>query len=193
MHRSRAWRRTLLVVAGFATFAFRGLAEQVAVPPELQALFISKLLPYDRNFTARAANEADVLIVVKAKDAGSTAAGAAMKSALSRVDRIGGLPHRETIVSYDGAQSLAQRCRREHVSVLYVTPGLDDDIEALAAALSGVDVLSVSVTSDYVPRGVVLGFELASGKPKLVLNLTQAKKQNVAFMADAVKLMRVYR
>ena len=39
--------------------------------------------------------------------------------------------------------------------------------------------------------GVVLGFELVSGHPKMILNLRQAKKQEVVLRAAIIKLMRI--
>jgi hypothetical protein len=39
---------------------------------------------------------------------------------------------------------------------------------------------------------VVLGFDLVSGRPKLLVNLTQAKKQKVDLAAEILKLMKVY-
>ena len=45
---------------------------------------------------------------------------------------------------------------------------------------------------DYVPGGIVLGFDVVSGRPKLLVHLTQAKRQNVALRAEALKLMRVF-
>ena len=38
----------------------------------------------------------------------------------------------------------------------------------------------------------VLGFDLVSGKSKLLCHLGQAKKQHVAFKAEVLKLMKVY-
>jgi hypothetical protein len=43
-----------------------------------------------------------------------------------------------------------------------------------------------------VPAGIVLGFDVVSGRPKLLVNLTQAKRQNVSLRAEALKLMKVY-
>ncbi len=74
-----------------------------------------------------------------------------------------------------------------------VTPDFDGELEALERALSGVDVLSVSAVPEYVSRGVVLGFELVSGKPKILLDLPRAKRQNVDFSASVLRLMKVYR
>jgi len=78
------------------------------------------------------------------------------------------------------------------VAIVFVTPGFADDVDAIRGALDGVDVLSASAVADYVPKGVVLGFDLVSGKPKLLVNLTQAKKQQVDLSSDVLKLMKVY-
>jgi hypothetical protein len=163
------------------------------VPAELQAELLAKLVRYDRNFEARAGSEVVVLVVVRPKTPESTLAGNIMKSALSRVERIGGRPHREVLADFTGAPALAEKCRKERASVVYLTPGLDAEIPAVASALDGVDILSLAAVPDYVPRGVVLGFELVSGKPKLLLNLPQAKRQRVDFSVDVLKLMKVYR
>jgi hypothetical protein len=70
-------------------------------------------------------------------------------------------------VRYVGAAALANAVRAEHASMVFVTPGFADDLGAI--------------------RG-----DQSSGRPKLLVHLTQAKKQHVAFSADVLKLMRVY-
>jgi hypothetical protein len=170
-----------------------GVAQATAVPAEIQAALLSKLASYDRNFAQRAGDTARVLLLVKRDTAKSQLAAEEMKSALGRLDRIGGLPHEETVVPFEGADALAARCRAEHIAAVYITPGFDDDIAKLRVALSGVDVLSLGDVPEYVPEGVVLGFDLESGKPKLLVNLDQAKRQNVDFSSDVLRLMKVYR
>ena len=168
-------------------------AQLERVPAELQAQILSKLAGYDRNFAARAGNAVRVLLVVKNDSPKSRLSAEEMKSALGRIDRIGGLPHEETIAPYQGADTLAARCRSERIAIVYVAPGFDDEINALRASLSGVDLLSVTPVPEYVPNGIVLGFELDEGKPKLVIHLEQARRQNVRFPADVLRLMKVYR
>jgi hypothetical protein len=40
---------------------------------------------------------------------------------------------------------------------------------------------------------MVLGFDLVSGHPKLLVKLEQARKQQVSFPASVLSLMKVYR
>lgn len=191
----QCWRAAGAVVLGALLSAFDSqpvLAQAVVVPAAIQADVLAKLVRYDRNFAARAGQTVRVVLVTKAT-VPSALSAAAMKSALEQLEVIGGLPHQQTIVQYAGAAALAKLCRDEHAAILYVTPDFETEVEALRAALTGVDVLTVSAVADYVPGGIVLGFELVSGKPKLVLNLSQAKQQNIDFKADVLTLMRVYR
>lgn len=168
-------------------------AESAEVPAEVQAELLTKIVVHDRNQAARAGAIARVMLLVKSSSTRSALSAAAMKLALSRIERIGGLPHEEIVAQYENAPALAKRCRNEHISILYVTPGLGDDVDQLRSSLSGVDLLSVSAVPEYVPKGIVLGFDLVSGRPKLVVNLAQAKEQNVNFKGDVLALMRVYR
>lgn len=169
------------------------LAQDVVVPAELQGELLAKVAAYDRNLGARAGDTARIVLVVKSGDARSNLSAATMKSVLSHIDRVGGLPHQESIVPFEGAAALAARCRSDRVAIVYFTPGFTDDIDQLRASFAGVDILSVSAVPEYVARGIVLGFDLVSGKPKLLLNLPQAKEQNVNFKADVLALMKVYR
>jgi hypothetical protein len=169
------------------------LAQANRVPAEIQAELLSKLEGYDRTFAARAGALARVLIVVQSGNTKSELSAAEMKSALAGLDRLGGLPHQETVVPYAGAQALAQRCRAEQIAVLYFTPGFEDEVEPLRVAFSDVNALTLGAVAEYVPKGIVLGFELESGKPKILINLEQARRQGVNFPAEVLRLMKVYR
>lgn len=114
-----------------------------------------------------------------------------MKGVFANLADFAGLPHEQTIVPYQSAEAIANRCRTERIAVVYVSSGLDDGIEALRSALTGVDVLTVAATPSYVDAGIVLGFDLVSGKPKLLLNYPQAKAQHVDFPASVLLLLRI--
>ncbi len=75
--------------------------------------------------------------------------------------------------------------------MLYFTPGLDAEIGPSAAALVGQRIITVGAVDSFVSGGVVVGFELISGHPKMILNLRQAKKQDIVLRAAIIKLMRI--
>jgi hypothetical protein len=166
--------------------------EEVAVPFPLQAELLSKAAGYDKNLPARAGDRVHVLILKKDGSAESARASTQIERALGeKIKDIGGIAHDVATATYTTPADLAQICSARRIAVVYVTPGLADDVDAIANGLSGVDVLTVSAVAPHVAKGIVLGFELVSGKLKLDVNLAQARRQHVAFSAELLQFARV--
>jgi hypothetical protein len=183
------------VLVGAATsslLARRAAAESIAVPIRLQAELLAKMASYDRNFQARTGERVRTLLLTKLGDPESARAGAEMKTALASIPSIGGLPHDEELASYADAAALADICRARKVSILYVAPGFSQQVDTMREAVSQLSLLTVGSLADYVPNGIVLGFDLVSGRSKLLVNLTQARRQQIDFRAEVLKLTRVY-
>jgi hypothetical protein len=191
---ARGWSRTVALglVAALLTLVRPGGADQVVVPLELQAELLAKVASYDRNMPARAGDRLQVLLVTKSSDAESGRVVTRMQSALRSLPLIGGLPHDEQTITFTTASDLVRLCRAQHIAILFLGPGHGDDLPAIREALAGVDVLSVSPVPEYIERGIVLGFDVVSGKPRLLVNLGQARRQHVALRAEVLKLMKVF-
>lgn len=184
--------RRAFVVGAASSLLTRALrAESVYVPVRLQAELLAKVTAYDRNFAGRAGDLVKVIIVVTSRDSDSRLTATDMRNALAALPTVGGIVHEEEVVTYTGAPALAEICRARHASVVYLTPGLSNDIPSIRDALGSLDLLTVAALPDDVPQGAVLGFDLVSGRPKLVVNLGQARRQHVDFRAELLKLMRV--
>lgn len=192
LDRRHIGRRALLLMLGLglALPKFARADDDITVPVALQVQLLAKVISYDRNFAARSRDGVRVLIVASPRSAESRRSAEMLRAALSDLPSLGGRPHEDQVIAYEGAAALARST--EHAAVVYLTPGLGDEIEAIAASLDGHDILSVSAVGAHVPRGVVLGFDLSAGSPKLLAHLVQARKQHVAFDPLVLKLMRVY-
>lgn len=166
-------------------------AEDPRVPARVQAELLSKVAAYDGSFAARAGARATVLVVVAEHVPDSLRFGAQIRAELSKQGKIGGVEHMEEVVHYSSPADLAKLCRERLPALVYLAPGLSQYAERIADALTGLDVLSVSAVPDDVSRRIVLGFELVSGKPKLLVHLGQARRQNVAFRPELLRLARV--
>jgi hypothetical protein len=185
-------RRAVFLGAAGALVHERLRAESPNVPIRLQAELLSKVASYDRNFQARSGEQAKVLILVAPSDSDSKITATDMKSALGSLPSVGGLAHDEEIMSYVDARALADTCRLRSIAIVYLTPGFSREIPAIRDAVGALKLLTVASLADYVPAGIVLGFDLVSGRPKLVVNLGQARRQHVDFRAEVLKLMKVY-
>lgn len=164
------------------------------MPIALQAKLLVKVYPYDRSMKKRAkGGPVRIAIVYRKGDADSEKVAYGFKQALSKVDRIGKLPHKETLVPWTGANDLVDLIEERQISIVYLAPALRSSAGRLSKRLVGTNVLTVASLARYVKRGAVLGFDVVSGKPKLLLNLPQAKLQKVRFSTRVLKLMEVLR
>lgn len=188
----RCTRRAVLVGASSCLLSRPAKADGIAVPIRLQAELLSKVASYDRNFETRTGERVRTLLLVKQGDPESSLAAAEMRSALSSIPTIGALPHDEELTTYSNAPNLAEMCRSRKVSILYLAPGFSEQIEALREAMGDLSLLSVGSLAEYVPNGIVLGFDIVSGHSKLLVNLTQARRQHIEFRAEILKLTKVY-
>jgi hypothetical protein len=188
-------RRAAIQVAAVACLvavSSPSAADDVVVPVPLQITLLAKVAGYDKNLPARAGDRVHVLIVTKVGSDESARVASQADKAFDDQETIGGLPHDRSTAAFTDANALARLCRARRVSIVYVTPGFSEaEIAAMASAFSGVDILTASAVASHVPLGIVLGFDLVSGKPKLLVHLGQARRQHVDLSAEVLKLMKV--
>jgi YfiR/HmsC-like len=172
-------------------FVCRGLSADAGAPLTLQALLLSRLCTYDRNFKQRAGPVANVLVMHRNGNPDSAFEGAGLAKAIAELHDIGGLPFKVEEAAFSDAEALATVCRRDKVGILYLTVGLDSDTPRIASALANVGVLTVGTSARHAENGAVIGFGVEEARPKLVINLKQAAAQNVNFKAEVLALARI--
>lgn len=133
-----------------------------------------------------------VLVVSKKNDTDSKRLAGQIVSALGTLADIGGITKEVSSAVYSSAADLATLCKTQQISIVYFSSGLGGEIAGIATALQEVSILTVGAVPSYVPDGVVLGASLVEGRPKLLLNLGQARKQQVKLRSDVMSLMKVY-
>jgi len=161
------------------------------VPIDLQAKLLGKVATFDRNMAARSTGAVRVIVAQMPGHAGSSQTAARLEHSLRVLNNIGTLPVQVDVVSYSDAASLAARCRQDAASVLYLTPGIPDGGAELPRALDAMSILTVSAVPAHVFQGSVLAFDLAEGRPEILVHLARARAQRVDFKASFLKLATI--
>jgi YfiR/HmsC-like len=193
MGRRWALRVSLVTLALAVTLAsLPSLAdEEVAVPVPLQMELLVKIAGYDKNLPARARDVVRILILTKGDGGQSSQVAQQAVRALSG-KTIANRSIDVSTASYTDGDALSKRVKERGIAIVYATPGFgQSDLEAMAKALSGASVLSAGAVARFVNDGVVLGFDLVSGKPKLLVHLRRAKDQNVDLSSQVLKFVKV--
>jgi hypothetical protein len=181
----------LLLAAALTLPASSAFAEDPAIPLQLQADLTAKLIEYAQTPSAQGLSVMRIGILVRNGSVESQHFGSELKATFARMATIAGLPHEEAIITWSTPAAFAEEARRRQLFAVYLTPGMRGEIAAVARVLEGAPIISVAAVDSYVAGGAILGFELVSGRPRMVLNLAQARKQGVAFRAQVMKLMRI--
>jgi hypothetical protein len=165
-------------------------ADDVAVPLPMQVQLLASVADYDKGFVERAKGKVKIVLLTS-KNPDSARAATQVLGVLGQLPRIGGQAHEESTVLFESGAELARLCRSNAISVVFMMPGFQGEIADIKKSLDGVNVLSVATIGSYVQQGVVLGFDVVSGKPKLLVNLAQARAQKVTFRAELLKMVKV--
>ena len=168
----------LLAAAG----VFAGDADEL--PLELQAQLLSKMTTYVKGLAPAGATSLKVLVVypASAPDAPPTRAAQAMVQAIGQQGKMGTLAAESKTVPFTDLKAFQATLAAEKPNVVYVTSEHDaKSLGYLAQALKGSGVLAVTGTRAHLEQGVVLGFTPAEGRPKVLVNLKQAREQGVVF------------
>ncbi len=166
-------------------------AVEPEVPIRLQVSLLDRVIPFDRNFGVRVHGELSVVVVVDASSEDSVRTGSQLQTELSSRDSLGTYPISVVRVTFRGLGALVQSCQRLRAGVVYVTPGVREPTAKLASSMHGLHVLTVGVMPEQVGQGLILGAAVRSAKPRVLVNLSQARQQEVDFRADFLRMAEV--
>lgn len=192
-HRGWAlWVTALLVFLGASmTCTRRARADGVDVPIALQVGLLRRIATYDRTLPTRAAGTLHVLIVAHHGNALSERVAGQLDAQVRAAAPIAGLPVEIARHTYSGTASLLAAVASTHASIVYFGPGMSNDLPGLATALAGREVLTVSSVGTDADVGAVIAFELDASRPRIVVNLGQARRQRLQLSSQLLRLVRV--
>jgi hypothetical protein len=178
----------LLVATSLAGLAVR--ADDVTVPIALQVDLLGRVVRFERNFGARLNQPAPVVVVEKSGEAASARAAAQAKVAIVQANKLGGRQASAVIHVFSAVAAL--RAAASGAAIVYLMPGFSrSEVQAIAGAFADSSVLTIAAAASDVDAGMVLGFELVSSKPRIVVNLPIARAQRLDFNAQILRLARV--
>jgi hypothetical protein len=163
---------------------------EITVPLELQIDLARKVVHFERGFVERAGAQVKVLLIARTGNATSERVAEQLANQLAQ-SQVAGKPVALLRGGYQNAAALRKSVVDQRVVLLFLAPGLELEMPGIAAALAGIPVITVGTDGDMVDQGAILGFDLVSARPRISVNLGQARKQQLDFNSDLFRLARV--
>jgi hypothetical protein len=164
-------------------------ADELSVPISLQVNLLDRVVRFERSYASRGDAPA-LVVVVTVDEAASVRAAALASAAIGQIASLGA--RRASVVTQTFSSPAALRSASREAAIVYLMPGFSRaDVQAIAAAFADSNVLTVGASNADADNGAALGFELEGSKPRIIVNLRQARAQRLDFSAQFLRLARV--
>lgn len=174
----RAQRLSLVLLVAM-TFATVARAEDL--PVQLQIQLLSKMTSSIPNLQPPAG--ALKILVVHAGSGDAVPRGAqTLVNAIRQTGKFGSFDTDPKLVSVADAKALKDAIASEKPQAIYLSPEVDAaGVAKVIEASSGSGAVTISTVSDHPKLGIMLGFSLIEARPRVLVNLKQARKENIEF------------
>jgi hypothetical protein len=163
------------------------------VPPEQQALILTRALAYDRNLAERAAGEVRLAVLVREGDETSVADGISVYRVFKGLEghSLRHLPFRVVMLDVSDLAALEARIVGDDVDALYVSEGLSGLLPDLRRMARSHKATTFGSAKSYVYDGLCMGVFVHDNKPRILLNTEAAAAEGATFAAGLLRVSRV--
>lgn len=182
----------MLVVCGVSVRA----TELEEANPDLAAQLHLKVLSYDRNLQARSRGKLMLGILYRPEREESERARGLMQTAFfERASRanVQGLALSVTSIACGDLKTLQKRLQDAGVTLLYLTPGLEDLAGAIHPIAQAIKAPTLSGRRSLVDAGAAIAVITRDDKPGIVVNLPAAKALGMDLDTLLLRLAEVKR
>jgi hypothetical protein len=157
--------------------AFAARADELPLP--LQVQLLQKTSAYITSLQPGPSGKVKVLVV----HPGPTPARSSetLAAAINTGGQVGKHPAEASLVALAGLKAAVTA---EKPQMLWVASETDEKgVAAVLEAVGTENIVTVSASAAHVKQGVILGYELAEAKPRILVHLKQARAQSVVFLS----------
>jgi hypothetical protein len=170
-------------------------AARADIPPDRQALILTRALSYDNNLKSRAGDSVVVAVVYRSGNGASEAMGDAAFRAFKALEsvKIQDLPFRAVKLAFTSKDALKSAISSQGIDALYICVGLEGDVGAVKEVSHKEHVLSIGAREELVQGGLSLGVFLTDGKATITVNLQASRDEGAALSSELLRLAHVLR
>jgi hypothetical protein len=149
------------------------------LPVSLQVQLLQKSAAYITSLQPAESGAVKVLVLYSGAAVPRSAEGIA-----AGINQAGTVGRFKAEAKIEAVSSLKGTLGAEKPQMVWLCPELDEkSVRAVIDACEGSGIVTVSPLASHVKAGVILGFDLVEAKPRILVNLKQARAQGVVFLS----------
>lgn len=185
----------LLALLAVALCARRAAAQELEeLNPMLAAQVHLKVISYDRSLQARSQGKLVLAVLFRPDREESERARAAMQAAFSEragKSSVQGMQLLVTSLALGDPKTLTKRLQDLKATLLYVTPGLEDQAAVVSAAAQVLKAPTLTGSHRLLDAGMAIAVVTKEDKPGIVINLPVARSLGMDLDTTLLRLAEV--
>jgi hypothetical protein len=164
------------------------------LPVTYQALFLLRVLAYDRNLKTRAGDSANILVVYQDGNDASDAAKSDMLGKITNIAKdahVADLPIRVSAVAYSNPDALNAAISNTKAAALYLCPGLDSSLAPVSDVARRRSVLTFTGVESWIRQGISIGLVARASRPAVLVGVSAAKAEGADLDPALLRLAEV--
>jgi hypothetical protein len=166
------------------------------LPVTEQAVFLLRVLAYDRNLKARTPEALSIVLAYQGGDPSSEATKNDLSGEINRLAkdlRVADLPIRVTAVPFTTLDDLDAALGRAKASALFVCPGLDSSVHLISTVTRRRSVLTFTGIEPSARQSLAIGLVARGEKPTVLVNLRASKAEGADLDPALLRIAEVIR
>jgi hypothetical protein len=166
------------------------------LPVTEQAVFLLRVLAYDRNLKMRTPEAASILLAYQGGNDSSEATKNALIGEINRLAkdlRVADLPVRVTPIAYTTLDDLDAALGRAKASALFVCPGLESSVPIISTVTRRRSALTFTGVEVWARQSLAIGLVARGDKPTVIVNLRASKAEGADLDPALLRIAEVVR
>jgi hypothetical protein len=165
------------------------------IPPEKQAVILTRSLAYDTNLRGRAGSTLVIAVLYKpgAGDAESVAADTFRAFKTLEGIKVQDLPISVVKLAYASKEALKSAIGAQGIDAIYCCPSLEAELGAIREVSHQQHVLTLASREAFIRAGLSIGVFPNEGKATIMINLAASREEGASLSSDLLRLATVLR
>lgn len=188
------------IVKVWRAAAFLGLsclcgAVRAQIPPDKQAVILTRSLAYDTNLRSRAGSTLVIAVLYKPGVGDSESVAADVFRAFKALEgiKVQDLPISVVKLAYSGKEALKSAISAQGIDALYCCPSLEQELGTLREVSHQQHVLTLAAHEAFIRAGLSIGVFPNEGKATIMINLAASREEGASLSSDLLRLATVLR
>lgn len=186
-------KKCLYIAFVIFVFLAESIAQEVPLPADTQIKLLVKTLEFDRNLSGRSHDYVNIAIFYQKKNRQSNDLRLDIENVIQQFknSKIQKKSVKFLFIDISSLTDFTDIINSQHIDVAFILPLKSINVNDISNITRQKQIISITPCPEYIKNGVSIGFDMQGGKPQIILNLSNSKKEGTNFSSIFLNYAKV--